>query len=141
MSLDVKTGMLVIIVGAIMFGSGLVMFYSIELGQTDPVLRFIKNMGTFVGLCGMGEGVVFCYSPIDTENTCPVGTNPEFDIQGNLICRNIDDNQIVDLNTEIITDSQTGEMILDENQLYSIGIGTVALIIILGFYQFEKHKW
>ena len=54
MSLDVKTGMLVIIVGAIMFGSGLVMFYSIELGQTDPVLRFIKNMGTFVGLCGMG---------------------------------------------------------------------------------------
>ncbi len=54
MSLDVKTGMLVIIIGAIMFASGLVLFYSIELGQTDPVLRFIKNMGTFVGLSGMG---------------------------------------------------------------------------------------
>ena len=54
MSLDVKTGMLVMIIGTIMFSSGLVMFYSIELGQTDPVLRFIKNMGTFVGLCGMG---------------------------------------------------------------------------------------
>jgi len=49
-----KTGMLVIVIGAIMFGSGLVMFYAIELGQTDPVLRFIKNMGTFVGLCGIG---------------------------------------------------------------------------------------
>jgi len=54
MSLDVKTGMLVIIIGAIMFAAGLVFFYSIELGQTDLVLRFIKNMGTFIGLCGMG---------------------------------------------------------------------------------------
>ena len=49
-----KTNIVVMIVGAIMFGAGLVFFYSIELGQTDPVLRFIKNMGTFVGLCGMG---------------------------------------------------------------------------------------
>ena len=49
-----KTNMVVIIVGTIMFAAGLVFFYSIELGQTDPVLRFIKNMGTFVGLCGMG---------------------------------------------------------------------------------------
>jgi len=30
------------------------LFYSIELGQTDPVLRFIKNIGTFVGISGMG---------------------------------------------------------------------------------------
>jgi len=49
-----KTNIVVIIVGTIMFTAGLVFFYSIELGQTDPVLRFIKNMGTFVGLCGMG---------------------------------------------------------------------------------------
>lgn len=49
-----KTNMVVMVVGAIMFTAGLVFFYSIELGQTDPVLRFIKNMGTFVGLCGMG---------------------------------------------------------------------------------------
>ena len=49
-----KTNMVVIIVGAIMFAAGLVFFYTIELGQTDPVLRFIKNIGTFVGLCGMG---------------------------------------------------------------------------------------
>jgi len=49
-----KSGMIVFVIGTIMFAAGLVMFYSIELGQTDPVLRFIKNMGTFIGLCGMG---------------------------------------------------------------------------------------
>ncbi len=49
-----KPGMLIIIIGIAMFIAGLVLFYSIELGQTDPVLRFIKNVGTFVGLSGMG---------------------------------------------------------------------------------------
>lgn len=49
-----KTGFPVIIVGIIMFVSGLVMFYSIELGQTDSILRLIKNIGTFIGLAGMG---------------------------------------------------------------------------------------
>jgi len=49
-----KSGILMIIIGVSMFATGLVLFYSIELGQTDPVLRFIKNVGTFVGLCGMG---------------------------------------------------------------------------------------
>ncbi len=47
-------GKLVFIIGVIMFGIGLVLFYSIELGQTDPTLRLIKNIGTFVGLGGMG---------------------------------------------------------------------------------------
>ncbi len=49
-----KPGIIVIIIGISMFVVGLVLFYSIELGQTDPVLRVIKNIGTFVGLCGMG---------------------------------------------------------------------------------------
>ncbi|MFB5623887.1 MAG: hypothetical protein ACE5RP_03100 [Nitrosopumilus sp.] len=49
-----KIGIVIAITGIVMFGSGLVMFYSIELGQTDPVLRFIKNTGTFVGISGMG---------------------------------------------------------------------------------------
>ena len=49
-----KTGMPVAIIGIIMFAVGLVLFYSIELGQSDPVLRFIKNIGTFVGISGMG---------------------------------------------------------------------------------------
>ncbi len=49
-----KTGIPVVIIGISMFSVGLVLFYSIELGQTDPVLRFIKNIGTFVGISGMG---------------------------------------------------------------------------------------
>ncbi len=49
-----KTGMPIIIIGVSMFAVGLVLFYSIELGQIDPVLRFIKNIGTFVGISGMG---------------------------------------------------------------------------------------
>ncbi len=49
-----KAGIVVVIIGIIMFAVGLVLFHSIELGQTDPVLRIIKNTGTFVGLSGMG---------------------------------------------------------------------------------------
>ncbi len=44
----------IIIIGISMFAVGLVMFYSIEIGQNDPVLRLVKNTGTFVGLSGMG---------------------------------------------------------------------------------------
>ena len=47
-------GKVIVIVGITMFAVGLVLFYSIELGQTDPVLRLIKNVGTFVGISGMG---------------------------------------------------------------------------------------
>lgn len=113
----------------------------LELDLREQLLELgieICPPGTTIG---MRNEMVFCYSPIDLENTCPVGTQPFFDNQGNLICRYMDENQLVDLNTEIITDSQTGGMILDDNSLYSIGIGSVALMIILGFYQFEKHKW
>jgi hypothetical protein len=49
-----KMGIMIIIVGISMFAIGLVMFYSIELGQKDSVLRLVKNIGTFIGLSGMG---------------------------------------------------------------------------------------
>lgn len=49
-----KTGTLIIVTGVCMFISGLVMFYSVEIGQKDQLLRLIKNAGTFVGLSGMG---------------------------------------------------------------------------------------
>jgi len=49
-----KIGLINVIIGIVMFATGLVLFYSIELGQTDSDLRFIKNVGTFVGLSGMG---------------------------------------------------------------------------------------
>lgn len=49
-----RIGIVIAITGLAMFSTGLVMFYLIELGQTDPILRFIKNTGTFVGISGMG---------------------------------------------------------------------------------------
>ena len=52
-----KMSMVITIIGISMFGFGLVLFYSIELEQTDPVLRFLKNTGTFVGISGMGVGL------------------------------------------------------------------------------------
>ena len=52
-----KMSTVITIIGISMFGFGLVLFYSIELGQTDPVLRFLKNTGTFVGISGMGVGL------------------------------------------------------------------------------------
>lgn len=49
-----RIGILIAITGLGMFSTGLAMFYLIELGQTEPVLRFIKNTGTFAGISGMG---------------------------------------------------------------------------------------
>jgi hypothetical protein len=52
-----KMSIAITIIGISMFTFGLIVFYSIELGQTDPVLRFLKNTGTFVGISGMGVGL------------------------------------------------------------------------------------
>ena len=52
-----KMSIAITIIGISMFIFGLIVFYSIELGQTDPVLRFLKNTGTFVGISGMGVGL------------------------------------------------------------------------------------
>ena len=49
-----KARKIITIVGICMFVVGLIMFYSIKLGETNPDLRLIKNIGTFVGLSGMG---------------------------------------------------------------------------------------
>lgn len=49
-----KMSIVIAITGLGMFAAGLIMFYSIELGQTEEVPRFIKNAGTFVGISGMG---------------------------------------------------------------------------------------
>ena len=42
------------ITGVGMFITGLIMFYSIELGESNEILRLIKNTGTFMGISGMG---------------------------------------------------------------------------------------
>ena len=67
-----KSGMVLIIIGIAMFVVGLVLFYSIELGQTDPVLRFIKNVGTFVGLSGMGVTLAGILLYLINKNEPPI---------------------------------------------------------------------
>jgi len=73
-----KVGMLVTITGTIMFVVGLVFFYSIELGQTDPVLRFIKNMGTFIGLSGMGVVLAGILLHLLNKSESPIKENYDF---------------------------------------------------------------
>ncbi len=70
-----KTEIVVIAIGAIMFVVGLVSFYSIELGQTDSVLRFVKNMGTFIGLSGMGVGMAGILLYLIDKNEPPIKEN------------------------------------------------------------------
>jgi len=67
-----KSGMVLIIIGTTMFVVGLVLFYSIELGQTDPVLRFIKNLGTFVGISGMGVTLAGILLYLINKNEPPI---------------------------------------------------------------------
>ncbi len=73
-----KVGILVIIIGTIMFVVGLVFFYSIQLGQTDPVLRFIKNTGTFIGLSGMGVVLAGILLYLLNRSEPPIKENYDF---------------------------------------------------------------
>jgi len=70
-----KAGLVLIIIGIIMFVTGLVLFYSIELGQTDPVLRIIKNVGTFIGLSGMGVTLAGIMLYLIDKNEPPIKEN------------------------------------------------------------------
>ena len=65
-------------IGIAMFGTGLVMFYSIELGQTDPVLRLIKNAGTFIGISGMGVTLAGILLYLINKNEPPI--KEQFDV-------------------------------------------------------------
>lgn len=66
---------IIIIIGIAMFVTGLVMFYSIELGQKDPVLRLVKNIGTFIGLSGMGVTLAGILLYIINRNEPPLKEN------------------------------------------------------------------
>jgi len=70
-----KPGIPVSVIGIIMFVVGLVFFYSIELGQTDPVLRFVKNMGTFIGLSGIGVALAGILLYLINKNEPPIKEN------------------------------------------------------------------
>ncbi|KFM19447.1 hypothetical protein AAA799P11_00771 [Marine Group I thaumarchaeote SCGC AAA799-P11] len=72
-----KAGIPMILVGGGMFLAGLIMFYSIELGQTEPTLRLIKNIGTFVGLSGIGVGIAGILLYLINRSQTPVQENFE----------------------------------------------------------------
>ena len=67
-----RAGTLMIIIGGVMFLVGLIMFYSIEIGQEEPILRLIKNIGTFVGLSGIGVGVAGILLYLISRNQPPI---------------------------------------------------------------------
>jgi hypothetical protein len=74
-----KTGLPLITVGAIMFIIGLALFYSIQMGQTDSDLRLVKNMGTFIGLIGIGVTFAGIIILLINRNTPPIQEN--FDVE------------------------------------------------------------
>jgi len=71
-----KTGIPIIIIGLFMFIMGLVLFYAIE--PVDDIVRFIKNMGTFIGLSGMGVTLAGILLYLINRNEQPIQEN--FDV-------------------------------------------------------------
>jgi len=72
MAVNMKVGIMIIIIGISMFILGLVMFYSVEIGQKDQLLRVIKNIGTFIGLSGMGVTLAGILLHLINRNEKPV---------------------------------------------------------------------
>ena len=69
-----KTGMPLIIIGISMFIIGLMLFYLIGPGENNN-LEFIKNMGTFVGLSGMGVTLAGILLFLISRNEQPIKEN------------------------------------------------------------------
>ena len=69
-----KTGKPWIIIGGGMFILGLILFYSIN-PEENRNLEFIKNMGTFVGLSGMGVTLAGILLYLINRNEKPIKEN------------------------------------------------------------------
>ena len=69
-----RSGITLVIVGICMFGSGLILFYFIEVAE-DKVLENIRNMGTFVGLSGMGVTLAGILLYLINKNAEPIKEN------------------------------------------------------------------
>ena len=69
-----KTGMPLIIIGCIMFITGLMLFYLI-VPEGNKNLEFIKNMGTFLGLSGMGVTLAGILLFLIARNEQPIKEN------------------------------------------------------------------
>jgi len=69
-----KTGKPWIIIGVGMFILGLILFYLIN-PEENKNLEFIKNMGTFVGLSGMGVTLAGVLLYLINRNEKPIKEN------------------------------------------------------------------
>ena len=69
-----KTGTPWIIIGGGMFILGLILFYLIN-PEGNKNLEFIKNMGTFVGLSGMGVALAGVLLYLINRNEKPIKEN------------------------------------------------------------------
>ena len=69
-----KTGKPWIIIGGGMFILGLILFYSMN-PEENRNLEFIKNMGTFVGLSGMGVALAGVLLYLINRNEKPIKEN------------------------------------------------------------------
>ena len=69
-----RSGIVLVIVGICMFSSGLILFYFIEVTE-DKILENIRNMGTFVGLSGMGVTLAGILIYLINKNAEPIKEN------------------------------------------------------------------
>ena len=69
-----KSGITLVIVGIFMFSVGLILFYFMEVTE-DKILENIRNMGTFVGLSGMGVTLAGILLYLINKNTEPIKEN------------------------------------------------------------------
>lgn len=69
-----KTGKPWIIIGGGMFILGLILFYSIN-PEENKNLEFLKNIGTFVGLSGMGVTLAGILLYLINRNEKPIKEN------------------------------------------------------------------
>ena len=69
-----KTGKPWIIIGGGMFILGLILFYSMN-PEENKNLEFIKNLGTFVGLSGMGVTLAGVLLYLINRNEKPIKEN------------------------------------------------------------------
>jgi hypothetical protein len=67
-----KTGVPLIIVGGSMFIIGLMLFYLIDGAE---ILKFIKNIGTFMGLSGIGVTLAGILLYLINKNEQPIKEN------------------------------------------------------------------
>ena len=69
-----RTGIPWMIIGGSMFILGLILFYSIS-PENNVNLENIKNIGTFVGLTGIGVGVAGILLFLISRNPQPINEN------------------------------------------------------------------